>query len=329
MSQEIPAATVDDLHKSYGEVSAVNGLSFSLPRGTVLGLLGPNGAGKTSVVRILSTLLPFDQGSVTVLGKDLRREARAIRAQIGLTGQNAALDEYLTAYENLDMIGRLHRLGAVNARRRATELLETFELTEVAQRLVKSFSGGMRRRLDLAASLVVDPPLLILDEPTTGLDPRSRRTVWDMVRDLVSSGSSVLLTTQYLEEADRLADEVIVVDRGTALARGAPEDLKNRIGGSRVEVHLSDSGQITSAAKALEGIGTGPAQVDVDEGIVSIPAPQAPRLLATTVRRLDDLDVLVEDVRLSQPTLDDVFLTLTGPQAAAGDLESNVPGGLA
>src|SRR5699024_1046612 len=252
----------------------------------------------------------------TVLGKDVVREARAVRAQIGLTGQYAALDQYLTAYENLVMIGRLSRLDAADARRRAKELIEVFDLTDAAKRLVKTFSGGMRRRLDLAASLIVNPALLILDEPTTGLDPHSRQTVWRLIRGLVSGGTSVLLTTQYLEEAEELADDIVVIDHGTVIAQGPPQTLKREIGGSRIEVYLVDGEQAATAAHLLDRFGTSGAHLDADSGIVTVPAFKEPGLQAKVSRSLDAHDIDVADVRLREPTLDEVFLTLTGNKAA-------------
>src|SRR5699024_4317212 len=287
MDDKAPALVVDHLHKNFRGVQAVSGLSFSARRGTVLGLLGSNGAGKTTTGRILSTLLPFDRGTVTVLGRDVVREARAVRAQIGLTGQYAALDQYLTAYENLVMIGRLSRLGAADARRRAKELIEVFDLTDAAKRLVTTFSGGMRRRLDLAASLIVSPALMILDEPTTGLDPHSRQTVWRLIRGLVSGGTSVMLTTQNIEDAEQLADDIVVIDHGTVIAQGTPQTLKREIGGSRIEVYLVDGEQAATAAHLLDRFGTSGAHLDADSGIVTVPAFKEPGLQAKVIRSLD------------------------------------------
>ncbi|MGA6166035.1 ATP-binding cassette domain-containing protein [Amycolatopsis magusensis] len=319
MSDQTPALVVDGLHKRYGDVEAVNGLSFSARRGTVLGLLGPNGAGKTTTVQIISTLLPFDRGTVTVLGKDVVRDARALRSEIGLTGQYTALDEYLTGYENLEMIGQLYHLSAADAKRRAHELLARFELVEAGKRLVKTYSGGMRRRLDLAASLIVNPALLILDEPTTGLDPHSRLTVWQMVRELVAGGTSLLLTTQYLEEAEELADDIVVIDGGTVVAQGTPDSLKTQVGGARLEVHLAPDSRTTVALEALERFSTAPAEVHPETGVLTVPALKEPRLLAKVIRALDDQEIEVEDVRLREPTLDEVFLTLTGKNAAPAE----------
>ncbi|GAA2017350.1 daunorubicin resistance protein DrrA family ABC transporter ATP-binding protein [Nocardiopsis rhodophaea] len=315
MSEADSALVVDGLYKRYGQVHAVNGLSFSAPRGSVLGLLGSNGAGKTTTVRIISTLLPFDTGTVTVLGRDVVADAREVRSRIGLTGQYAALDDYLTGYENLEMIGRLYRLTRGDARRRAAELIELFELTEAGKRLVKTYSGGMRRRLDLAASLIIAPELLILDEPTTGLDPSSRRTVWGLVRDLVDSGTSLLLTTQYLEEAEELADDIVVIDKGAVAAQGSPESLKEQVGGARLEVHLAPGTEPKVALGTVERFGSGPAGIVPDSGLITVPVDRQARLLARVIRALDEEKIDVADVRLREPTLDDVFLTLTGSRS--------------
>lgn len=251
-----------------------------------------------------------------MLGKDVVRDARALRSEIGLTGQYTALDDYLTGYENLEMIGRLYHLSAADARHRAHELLELFELTEAGKRLVRVYSGGMRRRLDLAASLILAPALLILDEPTTGLDPHSRRTVWRLVRDLVSSGTSLLLTTQYLEEAEELADDIVVISKGTVIAQGTPESLKTRVGGARLEVRIAPGSEPSVALSAVEQFGTAPAELAPDTGVITVPATKEPRLLGKVIRELDDLEIDVEDVRLREPTLDEVFLTLTGSKSA-------------
>lgn len=310
------ALFVDDLHKSYGDVDAVRGLSFSMPRGAVLGLLGTNGAGKTTTIRAVSTLVPFDRGVVRVLGRDVGREPRTVRSLIGVTGQYAALDGYLTARENLEMIGRLQRLRAGDARRRAGDLLDAFDLAGAVSRRVDALSGGMRRRLDIAASLVVVPELLILDEPTTGLDPRSRRTVHALIRDLVCAGTSVLLCTQYLEEADGLADDIVVMDNGAAIAQGPPDALKDQVGGMRIEVRLTDDRYVARAVEVLERIGSSAAHVDADRRLVTVPARKGPRLLARTVRELDESTIGIEDVGLREPTLDEAFLALTGAQSA-------------
>ncbi|MFE3457658.1 ATP-binding cassette domain-containing protein [Nocardiopsis aegyptia] len=317
MSESDSALVVDGLYKRYGKVHAVNGLSFSAARGSVLGLLGSNGAGKTTTVQIISTLLPFDAGTVTVLGRDVVHDARDVRSRIGLTGQYAALDDHLTGYENLEMIGRLYRLTRGSARRRATELIESMELTQAAKRLVKTYSGGMRRRLDLAASLIIAPELLILDEPTTGLDPSSRRTVWGLVRDLVGSGTSLLLTTQYLEEAEVLADDIVVIDTGSVIAQGSPDALKEQVGGARLEVHIAPGAASAVALDTVERFGCGPAETAPGSGVITVPVKQRARLLARVMRALDEAGVDVADVHVREPTLDDVFLSLTGNRASA------------
>lgn len=312
MAKTDPALVVEGLHKRYGEVHAVNDLSFSAPRGSVLGLLGANGAGKTTTVRIISTLLPFDAGKVTVLGQDVTDQAQAVRSSIGLTGQYAALDDYLTGYENLEMIGRLYRLTRSGARRRAAELIELFELTEAGKLLVKTYSGGMRRRLDLAASLIIAPQLLVLDEPTTGLDPAGRRTVWELVRGLVDSGTSLLLTTQYLEEAEELADDIVVIDKGSAIAQGSPDSLKEQVGGARLEVHITPGTDPEVALDAVKQFSSGRAEISSHTDVMIMPVDKETRLLARVIRALDDQGIDVADVRMREPTLDDVFLTLTG-----------------
>lgn len=312
MSQETPALVVDDLHKSYGRMRAVDGLSFSIQPGAVLGLLGSNGAGKSTAVRIISTLTPCDRGTVRVLGHNVESEKRDVRALIGLTGQFSALDDNLTAYENLEMIARLYHLGAVEARRRATELLEMFDLARAATQLVKTYSGGMRRRLDLAASLTIEPRLLIFDEPTTGLDPRSRQNVWHLIRDLVSTGSSVLLTTQYLEEADELADNIVVLDKGITVAHGTPKKLKDTVGDTRIEVRLTGVEGLPAASSALQRLSSGAISINAHERILTFAPIKISDLFSTVVRTLDDLQIRIDDVHLRKPTLDDVFLALTG-----------------
>ncbi|GAB2490236.1 ATP-binding cassette domain-containing protein [Nocardiopsis aegyptia] len=317
MSESDSALVVDGVYKRYGKVHAVNGLSFTAARGSVLGLLGSNGAGKTTTVQIISTLLPFDAGTVTVLGRDVVNDARDVRSRIGMTGQYAALDDHLTGYENLEMIGRLYRLTRGSARRRATELIEVMELTQAAKRLVKTYSGGMRRRLDLAASLIIAPELLILDEPTTGLDPSSRRTVWGLVRDLVGSGTSLLLTTQYLEEAEVLADDIVVIDTGSVIAQGSPDALKEQVGGARLEVHIAPGAESAVALDTVERFGSGPAEAAAGPGVITVPVRKRARLLARVMRALDEAGVDVADVHLREPTLDDVFLSLTGDRSSA------------
>ncbi|MER7850728.1 ATP-binding cassette domain-containing protein [Kitasatospora sp. NPDC096077] len=318
-----PAIEMAGVRKRFGATEALRGLDLTVPAGTVCGLLGPNGAGKTTAVRVLATLVAPDQGTVRVAGHDAVREAEEVRRAIGLAGQHAALDEGITGRDNLHLFGRLHRLGGRRARARADELLTRFGLAEAGDRLVRTYSGGMRRRLDLIASLVTSPPVLFLDEPTTGLDPRSRQEIWDTVKELADGGTTVLLTTQYLEEADRLADDIVVVDHGAAIATGPPARLKAAIG-SQVSVTLADPGQLGSAAVVLSALSGGDAQVDVAERVVTVlTAPGANVLLPSLVRELDAAGVVAEDVAVRAPSLDDVFLALTGkPRETAEPRES-------
>jgi ABC-2 type transport system ATP-binding protein len=320
-----PAILAEGLQKSYGKTRALDGLDLSVEEGTVLGLLGPNGAGKTTAVRILTTLLIPDAGRAEVAGLDVVRQAGELRALIGLTGQYAAVDEYLTGRENLEMVGRLYHLSKKQARKRADELLERFDLVGAATRLVKTYSGGMRRRLDLAASLVFSPPVLFLDEPTTGLDPRSRITMWDIIGELVSSGTTLLLTTQYLDEADRLADRIAVVDAGRVIAEGTSAELKARVGGETLEVTVAGGDGLGEAASVLERFahGDGGVRVDAERRYVGTTVAGGPGLLAAVVRDFDAAGVQVEELGLHRPTLDDVFLTLTG-HAAEPEVEQRV-----
>ena len=303
------------LVKRFGKVTALDGLDLAVPRGTILGLLGPNGAGKTTAVRILTTLLEPDGGTATVAGLDVAAEPDKVRERIGLSGQNAAVDEYLTGYENLEMVGRLYHLGARKSRDRARELLERFDLLEAADRPVKTYSGGMRRRLDLAAALVAAADVIFLDEPTTGLDPRSRAQMWETIQELVRGGSTVLLTTQYMEEADRLADDVVVIDRGQMIAHGQPDQLKTRIGGERIEVVLSDSTDIPSARSILAELSAGEIRVEEQTCTVTAAVTGGVDVLRRVLQLLKDRAVPVDDVGLRRPTLDDVFLSLTGHAA--------------
>jgi ABC-2 type transport system ATP-binding protein len=309
------AVIVEGLRKSFGNVHALDGVSFTVPRGTVLGLLGPNGAGKTTAVRIITTLLQPDGGRAVVAGLDVVTQAAQLRARIGLTGQYAAVDGQLTGRENLILVGTLYHLPRATARRRADELLEQFDLTDAATRPSKTYSGGMRRRLDLAASLVNRPEVLFLDEPTTGLDPRSRIALWDVIADLVKQGTSLLLTTQYLEEADRLADRIAVIDLGKVIAEGTSDELKDRVGGDFVELRVADPSRLAEAVAQLAGVGSGPPVTDPPTGRLSMPTSDGSTALVETVRRLDAAGVEVFDLGLRRPTLDDVFLSLTGHAA--------------
>jgi ABC-2 type transport system ATP-binding protein len=313
------AIEAQGLCKSYGDVRALESVDLHAPPGTVLGLLGPNGAGKTTAVRILTTLLPPDGGSARVAGLDVVREAPKLRTRIGLAGQYAAVDENLTGAENLEMVGRLYHLPKGEPRARAAELLERFELSEAADRLVRTYSGGMRRRLDLAAALVAHPPILFLDEPTTGLDPRSRIGLWETIENRVSEGTTVLLTTQYLDEADRLADRISVIDRGRVIAEGSSDELKDQVGGEWVDITLESQGDAGMAAAALESVAAErPALTD---GVLRMPIRERRGAIAEAVRRLNEAGIGIEDVAMRRPTLDDVFLTLTG-HAADGEDEA-------
>ncbi|NLU70943.1 ATP-binding cassette domain-containing protein [Streptomyces sp. HNM0574] len=313
-----PSVLVEDLRKTYGGKPALDGLDLAVPRGTVLGLLGPNGAGKTTAVRILTTLVRPDGGSARVAGHDVRREPRAVRRRIGLTGQHAAVDEILTARQNLEMFGRLFHLGRSRARERAAELLERFRLSEAADRQPKNFSGGMRRRLDLASSMILAPEVLFLDEPTTGLDPRGRSEVWESVRELAAGGTTVLLTTHYLDEADKLSDRIAVIDQGRNVTEDTPAGLKRAIGGDRLEVVVGEAADLPAVAAAVARVAADGAEPEISEGELRVHAPvsvgEQVAALTDVARRVQDEGIAVEDIGLRRPTLDEVFLTLTGHQ---------------
>jgi ABC-2 type transport system ATP-binding protein len=303
------------LHKSFGETHALAGLDFDVAEGTILCMLGPNGAGKTTAVRILTTLTRPDAGTATVAGIDVQRHPADVRNRIGVAGQYAALDELLTGRENLEMVGRLYRVNAKDARSRATALIEHFELADAADRIVKNYSGGMRRRLDLGAALMAEPPVIFLDEPTTGLDPKGRLSMWDLIEELAREGTTVLMTTQYLEEADRLADDIVVIDHGRAIARGTALELKQQVGGERLEITISDSPYLDAARRVLEALGEGPAHVDEEARHVSVAVTSHDGVLTRAIRELDAAGVHVDDIGFRRPTLDAVFLALTGRPA--------------
>jgi len=307
------AIEAEGLVKSYGDVKALAGVDLRAPAGSVLGLLGPNGAGKTTAVRILTTLLPPDSGSARVAGLDVVADATALRSQIGLAGQYAAVDENLTGAENLEMVGRLYHLGKAKSRERARELLERFELDEATDRLARTYSGGMRRRLDLAAALVAAPPVIFLDEPTTGLDPRSRANLLETIEGRVAEGTTVLLTTQTLDEADRLADSISVIDHGKVIAEGTSDELKARVGGERLEVTLTEGSQQEQAIEALVPLAE--ERPACENGILKLPMRDGAGGIAEAVRRLDQAGAGIEDIALRRPTLDDVFIALTGRAA--------------
>jgi ABC-2 type transport system ATP-binding protein len=314
------AIHAEGLVKTFGTVRALDGVDLDVPEGTVLGLLGPNGAGKTTAVRVLTTLLRPDSGKAVVAGVDVLKQPNEVRRKIGLSGQFAAVDEYLTGRENLRMVGELYQMSGGEAKRRAAELLEQFNLTEAADRPAKTYSGGMRRRLDLAAALVVRPPVMFMDEPTTGLDPRNRMALWDVIQDLVAGGTTLLLTTQYLEEADRLAHDICVIDHGKVIARGTSDELKARTGGERVEVVVHDREHLVTATEVLRGFGkgdTGEAQVEEHTRRVTVPVSGGAKLLAEVIRELDARGIEIDDIGLRRPTLDDVFISLTGHGAEA------------
>ena len=310
MPQADDAVRAQGIIKLYGDVRALDGMDLIVKRGQVVGLLGPNGAGKTTMVRILSTLLKPTSGAATVAGYDVVKQPDEVRRAIGLTGQYAAVDEYLTGRENLRMFGDLYHLERAYAKARAQELLDAFDLAEAADRPVRTYSGGMRRRLDLASSLIAKPSILFLDEPTTGLDPRSRLGMWSVIKELVAEGTTVLLTTQYLEEADQLAEDIVVIDHGRVIAHGTAEALKDQIGGDRIEVTITDAARVDEAATAIRSVSTG--EPLVEQAHISAPVTGGSTVLVDAIRVLDAQGIEVDDLALRRPTLDDVFLALTG-----------------
>ncbi|HEU5378423.1 MAG TPA: ATP-binding cassette domain-containing protein [Ktedonobacteraceae bacterium] len=319
-----PAILAEGLHKSFGKTHALDGLDLIAEQGSILGVLGPNGAGKTTAVRILTTLLKPDSGRAEVAGLDVVKHAPTVRLRIGLAGQYAAVDEMLTGDENLQMVGQLSHHSATVAKRRAYELLKRFDLMDAASRLVKTYSGGMRHRLDLAASLIMTPPILFLDEPTTGLDPRGRLAMWEIIKRLAAEGSTVFLTTQYLEEADQLAHQIIVIDQGRVIATGTADELKAQIGGERLELTVAPGGDLQVALQVVRPYSSGEIQADSEHRHLAVPVKHGAQQLVAIVRDLDASNIPLEDLTLRRPTRDDVFLSLTGHIALEEGRSSNV-----
>lgn len=315
MTASTLAVAAEGLRKRYGDKNALDGFNLAVPQGTVCGLLGPNGAGKTTSVRILATLLKLDSGLASVAGFDVVKQADQVRHRIGLVGQNAAVDEVLSGYQNLVMFGRLYHLAIAQAKKRATELLEQFSLADTGNKQIKAYSGGMRRRLDLAASMILAPAVLFLDEPTTGLDPRGRNEVWQAIRDLVARGTTVLLTTQYLDEADQLAHQISVIANGKVIAEGTPSELKSQVGGDRIDVVLHNADDLTIAAHALARFTSSEPYIDQDNRLISVQVNNRANALTGIVRVLDELGATLDDLSLRRPTLDDVFMHITGRHA--------------
>lgn len=316
---------VERIEKRFGPVRALAGVDLVAERGKVLGLLGPNGAGKTTLVRILATLLRPDAGRARVAGYDVVADAGDVRSSIGLAGQYAAVDELLTGRENLELIGLWCHLGKPTYRRRAADALDRFGLTQAGNRLVKTYSGGMRRRLDIAASLIAEPPVVFLDEPTTGLDPRTRNDVWTFIEELVASGTTVLLTTQYMEEAERLAQRIVIIDTGRVIAEGTATELKNRMGGATIEARVSRRADLGRAASLLAEVGAGPPHTDTDQQLVRVPAPGGTAALIAAGRLFEDRQIALDDLGIRRPSLDDVFLALTGAAAPDADATASSP----
>jgi ABC-2 type transport system ATP-binding protein len=320
MTKTTFAIDAQGIKKSFGKLKVLDGVNVQVERGTIVALLGPNGAGKTTTVRILSTLLEPDAGTVNIEGYDIKKQPNEVRSVIGLTGQYAAVDEYLTGRENLHMMGRLYHLSTADARRRAEELLKQFDLVDAADRVAKTYSGGMRRRLDLAVSLIAAPPVVFLDEPTTGLDPRSRLAMWEIIKQLIENGSTILLTTQYLEEADQLADRIMVIDGGKVIAEGTADELKNQVGNERIEFTLKADADYQKALKVIDGTGV---QSDAKRRTISVAHEGGVKALRVLLERLERGGVTVDGLSLHKPTLDDVFLHLTGHQATQEEAEES------